>query len=226
MTPPSTLVFDLDGTLVETAPDLTAALNTVLAIEGLPRADPIRARNAIGHGARAMIRRALTDISEPADDARLDRLLSEFLDYYVAHIADESHPFPGVAEALDRLEADGWQFAVCTNKRAPLANKLLDALDMSRRFKVIAGPDTYGMAKPDPAHLTRTIAAAAGDAGRAIMVGDSRTDVDTARAAAIPVIGVDFGYTDTPMAEIAPDVVISHYDALADAVARLSHGWR
>jgi len=226
MTPPSTLVFDLDGTLVETAPDLTAALNTVLAIEGLPRADPIRARNAIGHGARAMIRRALTDISEPADDARLDRLLSEFLDYYVAHIADESHPFPGVAEALDRLEADGWQFAVCTNKRAPLANKLLDALDMSRRFKVIAGPDTYGMAKPDPAHLTRTIAAAAGDTGRAIMVGDSRTDVDTARAAAIPVIGVDFGYTDTPMAEIAPDVVISHYDALADAVTRLSHGWR
>ncbi|MGX1305879.1 phosphoglycolate phosphatase [Amorphus suaedae] len=225
MTRPHTLVFDLDGTLVETAPDLTAALNTVLAIEGLPRADPIRARNAIGHGARAMIHRALTDISEPADDARLDRLLAEFLDYYVEHIADESHVFPGVLEALDRLGADGWQFAVCTNKRAPLANKLLDALDLSRRFQVIAGPDTYGMAKPDPAHLLRTIEAAGGDAARAIMVGDSRTDVDTARAASVPVIGVDFGYTDTPMAEIGPDVVISHYDAFEAAVDRLVGGW-
>lgn len=226
MTRPHTLVFDLDGTLVETAPDLTAALNVVLAIEGLPRADPIRARNAIGHGARAMIHRALSDISEPASDARLDRLLAEFLDYYVDHIADESHPFPGVADALDRLEADGWQFAVCTNKRAPLANKLLDALDMSGRFRVIAGPDTYGMAKPDPAHLLRTIDAAGGDAGRAIMVGDSRTDVDTARAASVPVIGVDFGYTDTPMAEIGPDVVISHYDAILGAVERLGAGWK
>lgn len=226
MTPPHMLVFDLDGTLVETAPDLTAALNTVLAIEGLPRADPIRARNAIGHGARAMIKRALTDISEPADDARLDRLLAEFLDYYVAHIADESHVFPGVIAALDGLEAEGWQFAVCTNKRAPLANSLLDALDLSRRFKVIAGPDTYGIAKPDPAHLLRTIEAAGGLAERAIMVGDSRTDVDTARAALVPVVGVDFGYTDTPMAEIAPDVVIGHYDTLADAAARLSAGWK
>lgn len=225
MTRPHTLVFDLDGTLVETAPDLTAALNTVLAIEGLPRADPIRARNAIGHGARAMIHRALTDISEPADEARLDRLLAEFLDYYVEHIADESHVFPGVLEALDRLGADGWQFAVCTNKRAPLANKLLDALDMSRRFQVIAGPDTYGMAKPDPAHLLRTIEAAGGNPARAIMVGDSRTDVDTARAASVPVIGVDFGYTDTPMAEIGPDVVISHYDAFEAAVDRLVGGW-
>ena len=126
----------------------------------------------------------------------------------------------------DRLDADGWQFAVCTNKRAPLANKLLDALNLSRRFKVIAGPDTYGMAKPDPAHLLRTIEAAGGDAGRAIMVGDSRTDVDTARAATVPVIGVDFGYTDTPMAEIAPDAVISHYDALIGAVDRLGAGWK
>ena len=134
--------------------------------------------------------------------------------------------FPGVLEALDRLGADGWQFAVCTNKRAPLANKLLDALDMSRRFQVIAGPDTYGMAKPDPAHLLRTIDTAGGDAARAIMVGDSRTDVDTARAASVPVIGVDFGYTDTPMAEIAPDLVISHYDALVDGVDRLVAGWR
>jgi len=220
-----TLVFDLDGTLVETAPDLTAALNTVLALEGLPRADPIRARNAIGHGARAMIKRALEDISEPADDARLDRLLAEFLDYYVAHIADESHPYPGLIDALDRLEKDGWQFAVCTNKRAPLANALLDALDLSRRFRAIAGPDTFGMAKPDPAHLLRTIQAASGDASAAIMVGDSRTDVDTARAAATPVIGVDFGYTDTPMAEIGPDALISHYDEIVDAVERLSAGF-
>lgn len=225
MLPPRTLVFDLDGTLVETAPDLTAALNTVLALEGLPRADPIRARNAIGHGARAMIARALADLSEPADDARLDRLLAEFLDYYVAHIADESHPYPGLSAALDRLEGDGWQFAVCTNKRAPLANALLDALDLSRRFRAIAGPDTFGMAKPDPAHLLRTIEAAGGDAATAIMVGDSRTDVDTARAAPTPVIGVDFGYTDTPMTEIGPDVVIGHYDELVDAVERLAAGF-
>lgn len=225
MTHIRTLVFDLDGTLVETAPDLTAALNTVLAMEGLPRADPLRARDMIGHGARAMIERALTDLGEPAGEMRLNRLLEGFLDYYDANIAVESHPYPGLIDALDRLEGTGWQFAVCTNKRAPLANKLLDTLGLSKRFQAIAGPDTFGVAKPDPAHLLNTIEAAGGHASRAILVGDSATDVNTARAAKAPVIGVTFGYTEVPMREIGPDALIAHYDELVEAVERLAVGW-
>ncbi|MEW5423191.1 HAD-IA family hydrolase [Amorphus sp. 3PC139-8] len=225
MTAASLLVFDLDGTLIETAPDLTASLNTVLALEGLPHADVFRARSMIGHGARAMIVQALKDLEEPASDARVDRLLAVFLDHYEANIAVASHPYPGLLDALDRLSDAGWQFAVCTNKRAPLAVKLLDALDLSARFQTIAGPDTFGVAKPNPNHLLRTIARAGGQADRAIMVGDSRTDVDTARAAATPVIGVDFGYTEVPMQEIGPDLLISHYEELEAAVDRLSRPW-
>lgn len=153
MTSPQTLVFDLDGTLIETAPDLTAALNAVLAIEGLPRVDPARTRTMIGRGARAMISRALSDLSEPADDARLDRMLDAFLAHYGDNIAVESHPYPGLLPALDQLEEAGWRFAVCTNKREPLAVKLLEALGIAGRFGCIAGPDTFGMAKPDPRRL-------------------------------------------------------------------------
>ena len=212
------IVFDLDGTLAETAGDLIAALNVVLADGGLPPLEIGHARVLLGAGGRALIERGYAVAGRSLEKPRLEALFVAFLAYYNDHISVHSHLFPGVVTALDRLEAQGWRFAVCTNKMEASSLKLLDALGVTSRFAAIAGQDTFGVHKPDPGALLQTIARAGGDPRRCIMVGDSITDIATAKAADIPVIAVDFGYTDTPVVELGPDRVISHFDALADAV--------
>jgi phosphoglycolate phosphatase len=223
---PPLLVFDLDGTLAETAGDLVATLNVILSREGLPPVALEDARKMVGAGARALVQRGFHAAGKTIEGPRLDKLFEEFLVHYEEHIADESHLFDGVVQALDRFEEAGWNFAVCTNKVEHPSIKLLDALGVSRRFKVICGQDTFQadgkpIAKPDPRILLMTIERAGGRPADTIMVGDSRTDIDTAKAAGIPVVAVDFGYTDTPVAELGPDRVISHFDDLWDAVAAL-----
>jgi phosphoglycolate phosphatase len=213
------VVFDLDGTLVDTAPDLVATLNTILAREDLPPVDYAAARNFVGGGARLMVERGFEAAGRNLSTAAIDGFTRDFIDHYAAHIADSSAPFPGVEPALDALADRGYRFAVCTNKIEKLSILLLDALDLSKRFSAICGADTFGVAKPDPEMLRRTIARADGDG--AVMVGDSLTDIATARAAQVPVIAVDFGYTDTPVAELAPDRIISHFDDLPEAVLAL-----
>ena len=148
-------------------------------------------------------------------------LFGDFLSYYNAHICDHSHLFAGVTDALDRLEREGFRFAICTNKMETSALRLMTALGARDRFPVITGQDTFAMHKPDPRHLLLTIERAGGTPERSIMVGDSITDIATAKAADVPVIAVDFGYTDTPVSELGPDRVISHFDRLAEAVADL-----
>jgi len=216
-----TVVFDLDGTLVDTAPDLIDTLNLILAREGLAPVPYDAARMMIGGGARRMIEAALKYEKRPFAAADVDPLFRDFIARYAAHIADRSRPFPGLEDALDRLSGQGCRFAVCTNKLEGLARLLLDALKLSHRFKAICGQDTFAIQKPDPEILRRTIAQAGGRIERAVMVGDSGTDIDTARAARIPVIAVDFGYTETPVVALGPDRVISHFSELADAVAAL-----
>ncbi len=217
-----TVVFDLDGTLVETAPDLCATLNVVLDRGGFPAVDYAAARTMVGAGARVMIERGVVSSGRAATPAEIDRMFGEFIEHYAANIANKSHAFPGLVEALDRLAERGCVFAVCTNKLEGLSRLLLDALGLTPRFAAIVGQDTFGVPKPDPSVLTRTIAAAGGDVSRAVMVGDSDTDIRTARAAGVPVIAVDFGYTETPVTELGPDRVISHFDALPDAVDALA----
>ena len=214
-----TLVFDLDGTLVDTAPDLIAATNHVLEHVGLPRVDAQSLRPYIGHGARVMIERA-TAIAK-LSEAEHERLLERFLDYYGAHIAVDSRPFEGAVDALERFKAAGAKLAVCTNKREGMSRLLLDTLDLSRFFAAVAGRDTLPNSKPHPGHLLGTIALAGGDAARAIMIGDSNVDIATAKAARVPVIAVSFGYSDTPVEDFAPDAVIDHYRELAPAIAAL-----
>jgi phosphoglycolate phosphatase len=216
-----TVVFDLDGTLVDTAPDLVATLNIVFARESLPPVPYQEARTMIGGGARRMIERGLAAEDRPIVRADVDRMFDEFIEYYSAHIADESRPFPGLENALDVLAGEGARFAVCTNKLEGLSKKLLDVLGLAPRFTAICGQDTFGVQKPDPAILRRTIAQAGGEQSRTIMVGDSGSDVDVARAAAVPVIAVDFGYTEGPVSRLEPDRVISHFDELPEAVASL-----
>ncbi len=221
-----TVVFDLDGTLVDTAPDLIETLNVVFAREGLPPVEYATARNMIGGGVRRMIESGLKFEGRPASAGEIDRMFADFIAYYAAHIADRSQPFPGLDAALDRLAARDCRFAVCTNKLEGLSRLLLDALGLTGRFAAICGQDTFGMQKPDPEILRRTIRAAGGDAQRAVMVGDSGTDIATARAAGIPVVAVDFGYSKTPIRELAPDRLIGHFDQLAAAVLELAPGAR
>jgi phosphoglycolate phosphatase len=215
------VVFDLDGTLIDTAPDLIDTLNIVLARQGLAPVPYATARNAIGGGARRMIERALIAEGLAAERAEVDRLLAHFLEYYAEHIADRSRPFPRLEAALEELAQCGYRFAVCTNKLERLSVKLLEALSLSGRFAAICGQDTFGVPKPDPTILHGTIARAGGRRERAVMVGDSGTDIETARTADIPIIAVDFGYTDVPVAQLQPDRVISSYAALPTAVFEL-----
>ena len=214
-----TIVFDLDGTLVDTAPDLVAAANHVLGHVGLPPVDAQTLRPYIGHGARVMIERA-TAVAK-LSEAEHERLLERFLDYYSANIAVDSRPFEGAVDALERFKAAGAKLAVCTNKREGMSRLLLDALDLSRFFSAIAGRDTLPNSKPHPGHLLGTIDLAGGDPSRAVMIGDSNVDIATAKAANVPVIAVSFGYTDTPIAEFEPDAVIDHYRELEPAIAAL-----
>ena len=222
MTLPRTVVFDLDGTLVDTAPDLISALNYVLDREGLPPVPLHSARNMIGAGARKLIERGLELEGRAMSVGDVDRLTRDFIDYYAAHIADESRPFEGLEAALDDLGAQGYQFAVCTNKLEWLSKRLLDELGLSPRFAAICGADTFGVAKPDPVILQQTVARAGGHIASTIMVGDAGPDVGVARRAGIPVIGVEFGYTDVPIAELKPDRLIGHMRDLPAAVHSLS----
>ena len=218
MTTRPLLVFDLDGTLAETAGDLIGTLNVILAREGVAPLPLAEARFMLGAGARALIQRGLAAVGRSVAPERLEQMFRDFLAHYEGRIAQESHLFPGVEAALDRFEAAGWGFAVCTNKMERASVKLLTELGAAHRFSAICGQDTFVLCKPYKEALIGTINAARGDIGRTIMVGDSRTDIDTARNAGVPVVAVDFGYTDRHVSEFAPDRVISHFDQLWSAV--------
>jgi phosphoglycolate phosphatase len=214
-----TIIFDLDGTLVDTAPDLVETLNVILGREGLPAIAYDDARLLVGGGARRMIERGVRSEGKPRTTADLDRMFNDFIAYYADHVADRSRPFPGVVEALDTLAARGCRFAVCTNKLEWLSVRLLEALDLADRFVAICGQDTFAVQKPHPDALHGTLRRAGGTISRAVMVGDSETDIVTAQAAGMPVIAVDFGYTDVPVTQLGPDRIISHFNALPDSIA-------
>lgn len=223
--PTSLVVFDLDGTLIDTAPDLVDTLNLILAREGLPAVPFAAARNMIGGGARLLIERGLAADGRDSTRDEVDRLYRDFVAHYGNHIAERSRPFPGLDEALDKLVEAGWRFAVCTNKLEALSLKLLDALGLTARFDAICGQDTFGVQKPHPDILLQTIGRAGGTPRRAIMIGDSINDINVARAADVPVIAVDFGYTEVPVAQLAPDRIIDHYAKLPAAVFDLARAW-
>jgi phosphoglycolate phosphatase len=217
-----TIAFDLDGTLIETAPDLVGALNMVLGEQGLKPIAYQEARVMVGHGAKVMIERGYAATGLPLSAETSPALVARFVEVYRARIAEESRPFPGCLEALAALKAAGATLVVATNKRTDLAVALLDALDMSRFFTTVVGADLAPAAKPDARHILFAIEEADGDPDMAIMVGDSATDVNAARNAGVPVIAVTFGYTDTPASELGADSVLDRYEDLIDAVAKIA----
>ena len=214
------ILFDLDGTLVETGPDLLAATNGVLAEEGVEPIAIDHLGHLVGQGGRAMLERAFSLRGNPVSEDDLDRHLPRFLELYERSIPGTSEPFPGMVAALDRLAAAGHRFAVCTNKPENMSVALLDALELSHRFDAICGPDTFDVRKPDPRHILLTIKRIGGDPADAIMVGDSISDVEAARRANVPCIGVPFGYSDRPVRELDPSVVIDSFDELDDALVQ------
>jgi phosphoglycolate phosphatase len=217
-----TIVFDLDGTLVDTAPDLISTLNLILTREGLSPVAYDDARRLIGGGARGMIERAVIEEGRDCPKPELDRMFGAFIEHYAAHIADHSRPFPHVEDALTQLAKAGHRLAVCTNKLEWLSVRLLDTLNLSQHFAAICGQDTFGVMKPDPKILRQTILRVGGNPAAAIMVGDSGTDVRTSRAATVPVIAVDFGYSEVPIATLKPDRIISSFADLSAAVGAIA----
>jgi phosphoglycolate phosphatase len=219
-----TIVYDLDGTLADTAEDLVATLNHLLGREGLAPLPVESAGSLLGAGARALIKRGFFAAGRSLNSQETEALFADYLTYYSAHIAVRTRLYPGVDKALAMFARAGWRQAVCTNKIEGLAKLLITKLGIADRFAFICGQDTFGVAKPDSKPLLGTIAASGGSRNRAIMVGDSETDIKTARAAGVPVVAVDFGYADTPVRELGPDGVISHFDELMDACNALLAG--
>ncbi|MGI9406078.1 MAG: HAD-IA family hydrolase [Hyphomicrobiaceae bacterium] len=215
-----TVVFDLDGTLVDTAPDLINAVRHVLGLVDVQKIDDDALRGHISFGGRAMISEGLRLAGrEPVADNDLDRLFDEFVDYYASHIAIESTAYRGVELVLRALNETGARLAVCTNKREDLSRMLLKELGLHPYFHAVVGRDTLPVHKPDPGHLIGAIILADGNPGRAVLVGDSETDVNTAKQAGIPVVGCTFGYSPVPMEQLAPDAIITGYGELQDAIS-------
>jgi phosphoglycolate phosphatase len=212
-----TIVYDLDGTLADTAEDLVATLNWLLGRAGLAPIKVESAGSLVGAGARALIKRGFATSGRTLSAEEVEPLFADYLGYYNAHIVDRTRLYPGVDEALTAFARAGWRQAVCTNKIEVSAKLLIEKLGIAERFDFICGQDTFGVGKPDAKPLLETIAASGGARERAIMVGDSGTDIKTARAANVPVVAVDFGYTDVPIQELGPDRVISHFDELMQA---------
>lgn len=220
--PAGTIVFDMDGTLVDTAPDLIAALNWVLSQNGFEKVDPSVAKSMIGNGAGAMIEQGLMCINQKVSKAQLQDMEHSFMRFYSDHFVDQCTLFLGVKASMESLISRNCKLAVCTNTGEELARQILDHVGLTDQLSAICGGDTFPAKKPDPQHLLGTIAKVAGHADRSIMVGDSKTDIDAARAADIPVVAVTFGYSNVPISQLDPDITIAHFDELVDAIDQVN----
>jgi phosphoglycolate phosphatase len=214
----TTIVFDLDGTLIDTAPDLVESLNHTIAARDLTPVSYEDLTHLVGQGARVMIQRAFALRGAPLAEDEIPALLDRFIAHYEAGMPGKSKPYPGLVEALDRLKAAGYKMAVCTNKMERLAIPLLERLDLTRYFSAIAGGDTFAFRKPDPAHILATTERAGGRAGKILMIGDSVNDILAARNGDIPSIAVPFGYSDVPVETLGASHVIGHFDELTVAL--------
>ncbi len=216
-----TIAFDLDGTLVESVGDMHGALNRILEAEGLPPATLADVRNFVGAGARALIIRAWAVHGLHPDEPRLDQLTEDYVEAYRLDIATHTTPFPGLVPALDKLKAMGATLCVCTNKRTDLSVQLLAELKLSHHFAAIIGSDSVRNRKPHPDHFIASVRTADGDPARALMIGDSSNDVQSAKAAGAPVAVYAYGYTDTAPDLLGADAVFKHFDELPDLAVRL-----
>ena len=219
-------IFDLDGTLADTSGDLLNAANAVLAPRGLPLLSLERDKPFAGRGGREMIRRSLSLAGRPEQGAEevvlTDELYPLLLEAYAGALTVETRLYDGVVRCLDTLEAGGWRIGVCTNKPVRLALGVLEALGIRDRFPAILGADTLAVRKPDPLHLTETAQRIGADPKRAVMIGDTLTDLTTARRAGVPCILTTFGFAAEPLSDLAPDAIVEHFDQIPATCEHLS----
>jgi len=219
-----TIIFDLDGTLADTLDDLVAALNRSIAEYGVSPVDPQKVAHLTGRGGlRAMITFAFETERVLLSQKLLNKVFVASVVDYNQNIAVKTKLYPGAKECLERFAHQGWLLGVCTNKPLRLAQLLLRELAIEHRFSAVTGVDSFDFKKPDPRHLTRTITMAGGEASKAIMVGDTQNDILTAQNAKIPIIAVDFGYSEHPLESYSPDRIVSNFETLFD-VAKGVHG--
>ncbi len=216
------ILFDLDGTLVDSAPDLTGALNHTMAQLNLPPVDEANVRHMVGFGARRLIEQGVEVAGVELNHDEIEAAFRIFLDYYGDHVVDLTRPFPGTAEVLEHFQQQGAIMAVCTNKPQALSDKVLRLLSLDQYFSAVIGADAVPNPKPHADHIHATLDAIGGNTGQAIMVGDSATDINAARNANIPSVAVSFGYTPIPAAELGADRLIDHMSELPEAIAALT----
>lgn len=208
------VIFDLDGTLIDTAPDLIDSLNHTIAAADLAPVTFDDLTHLVGQGVRVMIRRAFELRKTPLDEPMADRLFDRFIEHYEAHMPGKSRPYAGVVDCLDRLSSAGMRLAVCTNKASQLAFPLMEKLGLTDRFAVMTCGDTFPVRKPDGRHILGTIERAGCEPARSVMIGDSVNDILAARNAGIPSVAVSFGYSDVSVDTLDPDHVIGSFDQL------------
>lgn len=216
------LLLDLDGTLVDTAPDLADALARLLAEEGLPALPEAEVARLVGDGAARLVARALAAHGRPCEGARLDAYVARFLAHYGAAPAARSRPYPGVAATLEALRAAGWRLGVCTNKPQGLSEAVLAGLGLARFIDAVAGGDRFAVRKPDPGHVLATLELLGVAPAAAVMVGDSRNDVAAARAAGVACVAVAYGYSKEPAERLGAARVVASFDELPAALADLA----
>lgn len=218
----SAVVFDLDGTLIDSAPDVAAALNRALAAEGRRALSLAEVQQLVGEGARPLIRRAWAATGPEITEAELPAALERYLAEYAARPAEHTVVYDGVREVLDRLEAEDVALAVCTNKPATMTRLVLEALGWRQRFRAVVGGDDTPHPKPDGRHVLTTLERMGHGVAGAAYVGDSATDVAAARAAGLPVVAVRWGYARMEPEALGADLLISHFGELPQALARLT----
>ncbi len=223
---PSGVIFDLDGTLVDSARDLSAALNHVLKQANRPEISLSEVRHMVGDGARALIIKGFSETGHLPDATEIDIIQDEFLGYYSDHITDQTIIFPGALRVIETLAHMKIPLGLCTNKAIKLTKKIMAEFGLTDYFSAIVGGDSFDYRKPDPRHLTSTLEIMKATPERAIMVGDSRNDIIAAQRANIPVIGVSFGYSKTPIAKLGPDIIIDHYEDFLVALGGLSEDFQ
>ncbi len=209
---PSAILFDLDGTIADTALDLSATLNYLLVMAGRDEIDHSLVRNMVGQGAKALIMKGFSHTGDAPDEHELDALFDQYLEYYLNHIADETTLFPGTEVMLKTLKEQDIPLAICTNKNIELTHALLDEMSIAQYFSAVTCGDSFPFKKPDPRHLTATCELLNVNPKHAIMVGDSVNDIAAGLAANMLTVGVTFGYTEKPVREFGPHIVINHFD--------------
>jgi len=215
---PALVVFDLDGTLLDTHADLVESLNHTIAELGVAPVSYDDLTHLVGHGAKVMIERACKLRGRPLQPEQLPTLLDRFIAHYANNMPGRTVPYPGLVDAMEQLKSADCRLAVCTNKLEGLARSLIEKLELAHYFDVITGGDTFAVRKPDPQHLLGTIERAGGNARNSVMIGDSVNDILVARNAGVPSIAVPFGYSDVPVETLGPTRVITHFKELTPAL--------